>query len=80
MGNVVKFRNPKPRRNEPKGRASNLTLLVGALLFLAVAISTSLIGLPTKTSFERFNNGNRSAPAPILETFSLCKVVVEEIV
>jgi endonuclease YncB( thermonuclease family) len=73
MGNVVKFRKPKSRRDEPKGRGANLGLLVGALLFLAVAISVSLIGLPTKTSFELFNTGNRSTSPQTARTFSLCQ-------
>jgi endonuclease YncB( thermonuclease family) len=73
MGNVVKFRKPKPRRDEPRGVGSNLGLLVGVLLFLAIVSAATLIGLPSQTSFELSSTKTRSAPSPISASFSLCQ-------
>jgi micrococcal nuclease len=73
MGKVVKFQKPKPRPTPPDGRASTIPVVIGALLFLAVAVAASLIGLP-KRSFERRSDlSAQSAASTNAAVFTLCR-------
>lgn len=73
MGNVVKFQKPKPRPTPPDGRASTIPVVIGALLFLAVAVAASLIGLPTRSFEQPSNLSARNAASTNAAVFTLCR-------